>query len=112
MFNMSLRIARTWGFVKKEGPAGPPQGGPGPGPGGPPFGPGGPIGPGGAVPKKYNLTFSLFAINPLNHPNFAAPNGNLSSPFFGQPLSLQTGFGPGGNSTYNRKITMQMNFNF
>jgi hypothetical protein len=48
----------------------------------------------------------------LNHPNFANPNGDLSSPFFGQSLSLQ-GFGPfGAPTTYNRKIDVQLRFMF
>jgi hypothetical protein len=52
------------------------------------------------------------ARNALNHPNYAAPNGDLSSPFFGQSLSL-AGFGPfGAPSTYNRKIDLQLRFTF
>lgn len=62
--------------------------------------------------RKYNLTLSLNARNALNHPNYAAPNGDLSSPFFGQSLSL-AGFGPFGSpSTYNRKIDLQLRFTF
>lgn len=60
---------------------------------------------------KYHLTLGLFAINPLNHPNFAPPNGNLTSPFFGKPLSLQGTFSP-GNAIYNRKVTMQLQLTF
>jgi hypothetical protein len=137
--NLSMRLSRTWGFgnLGESGPAdrdapppgmggargGPGPGGPGgPGGGGPPGGgppPGGPP-PGGiggifgaSTPKRYNLTLSAMAMNVLNHPNFAAPNGDLSSPFFGQPLSLQGGFGPaGGTSTYNRKISLQLRLTF
>jgi hypothetical protein len=104
-FNMLLRLSRTWGFINKEtsGPAAAiAPGGPGMPP--PP--------PASAAPKKkYNVTLSVSAINPLNHPNFGNPNGNLSSPFFGQPQYLQGTFGP-GNGTYNRKITMQMQLAF
>jgi hypothetical protein len=60
---------------------------------------------------KYHMTFSLYAINPLNHPNFAPPDGNLASSFFGKPLNLQGSFSP-GNTTYNRKVTMQVQLNF
>src|SRR5262249_3643434 len=56
--NMSFRLSRTWDFAKKESPGGanavaaaPAQG--------------------SAVPTKYHLTLSVYAINPLNHPNFA-----------------------------------------
>jgi hypothetical protein len=53
------------------------------------------------------------AMNVLNHPNFASPNGDLSSPFFGQSLGLQGGFGPeGAASTYDRKISLQLRLAF
>jgi hypothetical protein len=95
--NMTVRLSRTWDFARKESPEGA-------------------SGPAGATPAsaaamKYHLTLSVYAINPLNHPNFAAPNGNLSSPFFGKPLSLQSNFTP-GNSTYNRKVTLQVQMTF
>jgi len=100
--NMTVRVSRTWDFIKKESPSGgngiaaasapPPQAG-------------------AAIPMKYHLTFSVYAINPLNHPNFATPDGNLTSPFFGKPLSLQGTFSP-GNATYNRKVTMQLQLTF
>jgi hypothetical protein len=62
--------------------------------------------------RKYNLTLSINARNALNHPNYAAPEGDLSSPYFGQYLSL-AGFGPFGSpSTYNRKIDLQLRFTF
>jgi len=64
--------------------------------------------------------------NVLNHVNLSAPNGNLSSPFFGQSLSLNGGFGGfggpgggggggvagGGSGAGNRKVTAQVRFNF
>ena len=68
-------------------------------------------GPGSAASMKYHLTLSAYAINPMNHPDFAQPNGNLASPYFGKPLSLQGTFIP-GNSTYNRKITLQVQMTF
>ncbi len=94
--NMTLRVSRTWDFIKKESSA---------------------VGGAAAAPAasgagmKYHLTLSLYAINPLNHPNFAAPNGNLSSPFFGKPLTMQNNFTP-GNATYNRKVTLQVQMTF
>ena len=136
--NLSMRLSRTWGFGSfgESGPAdkdAPPpgiggvRGGPGPGgPGGGGPGGGGPGGggppPGGPPPsgifgsssaKRYNLTLTIMAMNVLNHPNFASPNGDLSSPFFGQSLSLQGGFGPeGASSTYDRKISLQLRLTF
>lgn len=63
--------------------------------------------------KRYNLTLSVMVRNLLNTSNFAAPSGDLSSPYFGEPRSLAGGFGPfGGNSTYNRKIDLQLRFSF
>ena len=80
------------------------RGGPG---GGPPPGGGGP-----ASAHKYNLTLSISARNALNHPNYAAPSGDLSSPYFGEYRSL-AGFGPfGGATTYNRKVDVQLRFTF
>jgi hypothetical protein len=130
-----LRLSRTWAFGGKRetdpnaagfgGPGGPPPGGGGPGGGGmrggggPPPG-GGPGGPGGPPPglgfnsgRRYTVTLGINAMNALNHANYAAPSGDLSSPFFGMPLSLASGFGPmGGSGTYNRKIDVQLRFGF
>ncbi|MGH9874312.1 MAG: hypothetical protein ACRD9S_17810, partial [Pyrinomonadaceae bacterium] len=84
---------------------------------------GGPPPGGGAEAKRYSMQFSLNFQNVLNHVNLAPPVGNLSSPFFGQSLSLSGGFGgfggpggggaPGGGSgAGNRKVTAQVRFNF
>ena len=130
-FFLNLRLARTWSFGNKpesdnspRPQQGPPPGmggvrgggGPPPGGGGPPPGGGGPGGPGGmfggSSSKKYNVTLSVMARNVLNHPNYGTPNGDLSSPYFGQSLGL-AGFGPfGGSTTYNRKIDLQLRFTF
>jgi len=61
--------------------------------------------------KRYNLTLSVSARNLLNYVNLASPDGNLSSPYFGQSLALASGFG-GGNSVYNRRIDLQLRFTF
>ncbi len=67
---------------------------------------------GGSSGKRYNLTLSANVRNVFNHPNYAAPSGDLSSPFFGDYRSL-AGFGPfGGNTTYNRKVDIQLRFTF
>lgn len=99
--NMTLRISRTWDFVKNESSGD--SNGAGAVPGNAPPGVPGPVAAGHTVPAKYHLTFGVYAINPLNHPNFAPPNGDLSSPFFGKPLSLQGIFANGtftpGNGT-------------
>ncbi|MGD0580204.1 MAG: TonB-dependent receptor, partial [Bryobacteraceae bacterium] len=124
-FNLNLRVARTWGFGKSKetsssgpggGPGGPmmgggPRGGPGGG-GGFRGGPGGMFGGGGDnTGKRYNLTLSASARNLLNYVNLSSPNGNLSSPYFGQSLALASGFG-GGAGVYNRRIDLQLRFSF
>jgi hypothetical protein len=64
--------------------------------------------------RRYTVTLGVNAMNALNHANYAAPNGDLTSPFFGVSQSLGGGFGPmgGGASTYNRKIDFQLRFGF
>ena len=130
---LMLRLGRTWAFGGKNESSGNPQGGmmmgggPPPGGGGGGRGPGGPggggpmMGGGGPPPgmfggtsgRRYTLTLSLNALNALNRANYAPPNGDLSSPYFGQYTSLGGGFGPmGGASTYNRKVSIQLRFAF
>jgi hypothetical protein len=62
--------------------------------------------------------------NLFNHVNLSSPVGNLSSPFFGESLGLNGGFGGfgggpgggggagGGSGAGNRKVTAQVRFNF
>ncbi|HXL79676.1 MAG TPA: TonB-dependent receptor [Pyrinomonadaceae bacterium] len=97
-------------------------GGGGPRGGGALAGLGGPPTGGGAEAKRYSMQFSLNFQNLFNHVNLAPPVGNLSSPFFGQSLALNGGFGgfgPGGGGgggggigAGNRKVTAQIRFNF
>ena len=91
-------------------------GGGGRGPGGP--GPGGFGGGGGGGGGKYALNVSINVQNALNHVNLRAPEGNLTSPNFGQSLGLSFfgGFGPSGFGTGtgagNRKIYLSLRFTF
>jgi len=136
-FNMNLRVNRTWTIGGKgEAPSGmggmmmgggPPGGGMGGGGmrggGGPPPGavmttpPPGMMGAASAnqaPSRRYTITLGLNASNILNHVNYAAPSGDLGSPFFGQYRSLAGGFitmSPGGG-TYNRKLDIQLRFGF
>lgn len=86
---------------------------------------GGPPGGGGAEAKRYSMQFSLNFQNLFNHVNLSPPVGNLSSPFFGQSLSLSPSFGGfggpgggggggagGGSGAGNRRVTAQVRFNF
>jgi hypothetical protein len=110
------------------GPSAPAGGGAG-GPGGPGggarvaavgAGPG-PQGGGGPAPsteKRYNLNVSINFQNLFNHVNLGLPVGNLSSPSFGESLSLGGnfgGFGGGGagsSGAGNRRIYAQVRLNF
>jgi hypothetical protein len=133
-FTINARLSKTWGFGKpREGNSGPgdfgggdgDRGGRGPrGGGGGGGGPRGMSGGGGgrrgggmfggvSTGKRYNLTFSVSARNLLNHVNLTPPIGNLSSPLFGQSLSIAGGFGPeGASSAANRRIDLSLRFTF
>ena len=58
---------------------------------------------------RYQLRFSVEAQNVLNHNNPGTPVGILSSPFFGQSISLN---GSSGISAANRTLTLHSNFSF
>jgi hypothetical protein len=60
--------------------------------------------------SRYNLTFSVAARNVFNNVNVATPVGNLSSPLFGEANGLAGG--PYSSSTANRRIDLQVSFNF
>lgn len=128
-FSVNLRMSRTWGFGNRAeseprepfggatggGDRGPMmmRGGGGGGPrGGSGRGPGGMFG-GGETGKRFNLTLSVSARNLLNNVNLSTPVGNLSSPLFGQSLSLAGGFGPGsGSAASNRRLDLQLRLTF
>jgi hypothetical protein len=64
-----------------------------------------------STPHKYNLTLVGFGQNIFNHENLSAPNGTMSSQFFGKSQSLAGGFfGP--STAGNRSIFLEANFNF
>jgi hypothetical protein len=130
-FSLNVRLSKSFGFGKKTeatntlggsggagGTFGRGPGGPG-GRGGGGFGGRGGGGPdAGATNHRYNLTFSVAARNIFNNVNLTTPVGNLGSPLFGQSNGIVTGFGPGGGgggpggAAANRKIDLQVSFNF
>ncbi|MGA2115004.1 MAG: carboxypeptidase regulatory-like domain-containing protein [Bryobacteraceae bacterium] len=141
LVSINLRIYRTWGFggnkkVKAStqadgGPPGSPgvmamagRGGPGgggPPPGGGPGGPGGPGGfmGGGSSEHPYNLTLSLNVENVFNHFNPSGYQGVITSPYFLEATSVNTGFGGGGpggaqngSVANNRRIQLGLRFTF
>lgn len=65
-----------------------------------------------SVSRKYNLTFSLWGTNILNHTNLGTPSGVMQSPYFLTSQSLAGGFFRGGSSSGNRTIMLQAMFSF
>jgi hypothetical protein len=141
-FSANFRLSRTWGWGEPTtaappgggggpgGPGGPPGGGPGGGGGGRGGGGGGGFAGGGGgrggggmgmggfggTGKRYNLTLTLSARNAFNHVNYGAPNGVLTSPFFGESTTLagQGGgtFGGAGTAAGNRRVELQLRLTF
>jgi hypothetical protein len=120
VFTFNMRFGKTFGLgpkLEKSGATA--SGGSGGGPphqhggGGNPFGMsgGGRGGFGGdSSGRKYSLTFNVMVHNLFNNLNEAAPVANLSSPYFGQTISLAGG--PFGNGAYNRRLDLQVMFSF
>ena len=111
---LNFRFAKTFGFGRETKGGGGPMGGHhGPrgglggrglsGGGGNPFGFGG-------TGRQYNLTLSMFVRNALNSRNPGLPVGTLSSPFFGQSISIAGG--PFSSAAANRSVYLQAMFSF
>jgi hypothetical protein len=69
---------------------------------------------GGGSDSPYNLTLGLQVTNVFNNVNFNTPIGNLSSSRFGQSTSTAGGFGfgGGGGNAGNRRVELQLRFNW
>ena len=103
-----LRLARTWSFGR-EGRSGT-SGGSASDHGGMPI-----PQPAGASTRRYNLTLSASSLNALNHANYGPPDGDLSSPYFGQYRSLGgmvVMVHGGAGAAYNRKVDLQLRFSW
>ena len=130
-FVVNLRASKTFGFggpLQASGGAGAGGGGGGRrggGGGGGRRGGGGGGGRGGRAGGggdegseryRYNLNFSVNIQNLLNNTNEGQPVGNLSSPLFGQSIGSAGGFGRGGGgggqAAGNRRVELQLRFNF
>ena len=116
---LNLRLSKSFAF----GPEIKGAGGPGGGRGGPrggglggrglSGGGGGPsvfFGGGGPSNRRYSLTLSVFARNVLNSQNPGPPVGALSSPLFGQTISIAGG--AFSSASANRRIDLQARFSF
>jgi hypothetical protein len=129
-FSVNLRMSRTWGFGEvrtsaaggssdhggggDHGSRGGSSGGMRGGSSGGMRGGGGPSmrgGGGESTNQRYNLTLSVNARNMLNNVNLANPVGSLSSPNFGESLSV-TNSSFGGSSANNRRIDLSLRFSF
>jgi hypothetical protein len=116
---VNLRLSKTFGFGRETkgggggeggfGGRGGPRGG-GLGPRGLSGGGGNPFAFGSTTNRRYNLTFSIGVRNLLNTFNPGNPVANLSSPFFGQTLSV--GGGPFASASANRRVDLQVRFSF
>jgi len=113
---VNFRFSKSFGFGRETKGGG----GPGGGPRGPRGGLGGrglsgggggnPFGFGGSTGRQYSLTLSMFVRNAFNSRNPGLPVGNLSSPFFGQSISLAGG--AFSSATANRSVYLQAMFAF
>ncbi len=150
LVSVNMRLYRTFGFggAKKNavangmpgmpsagvmgmaGGGGPGGGGHGPGGGGPGGGgmggPGGGMmgmmGGGGSTEHPYNVTLSVSFENMLNHVNPGGYQGVITSPYFLEATSVNTGFGGGGpggggpggpgGAANNRRVTFGLRFTF
>jgi len=153
LVSVNLRLSRTFGFGTRHkaagpggadgmpspgmmgmggggrgpgggGPGGPGGGGPGGGgPGGMGGGPMGMGGGGGSSEHPYSVTLSANIENILNHLNPGGYQGVITSPYFLQPTSVNTGFGgggPGGGgpggfggaAANNRRVQLGLRFSF
>jgi hypothetical protein len=67
---------------------------------------------GGGTEHRYNLTFSVSARNILNTVNYSTPAGAISSPFFLQSTAITGGYGAEQTPTNNRRLDLQLRFQF
>ncbi|HWE84539.1 MAG TPA: TonB-dependent receptor [Terracidiphilus sp.] len=125
---VNLRVSRGFAFgPESSGPSGQQDGGghfggggggrrggpPGGslGPGGLSGGPGGMRGMfGGGASRKYNLTFSVQALNLFNDIDYGGPNGTIGSPDFLRSTTLAGGIFSSGSAA--RRIFLQATFAF
>jgi len=135
LVSINMRIYRVFGFGAIRGSqaqssrggggyGGPGGGPPGGGPGGMRGGGGGGRGMGGmfgdSTEHRFNLTLGVNFTNILNHFNPGGYQGVVTSPYFLEPTSVNTGFGGGfpggggmaGSTANNRRIDFQTRLTF
>lgn len=92
--SLRLVVSKTFGFGPRPARVAAAAGGPKP----------------EAPEPRYHLRFSIESQNVTNHKNPGVPVGVLSSPFFGQSISLASDFS--SISAANRTVTLHSNFSF
>ena len=103
--SLQLRAQKTVKFGPRQAPEGPPGDAAAAAPP--------PVKPGAPAPRPdpaYQLSFSVSANNVLNHTNGAVPIGVLTSPFFGNSITLDGMFF--NNSAANRNVFLETAFRF
>ena len=78
------------------------------------------MGGGGSSEHRYNVTLSVNFENLLNHVNPGGYQGVITSPYFLQATSVNTGFGGGpggggpggGGAANNRRVMLGLRFTF
>jgi hypothetical protein len=96
--DLDLTLRKAFKFGPRVAPPAPEPGSPAP------------TGPAEKPDPRYMLAFSIDAENVLNHVNPGAPVGVLTSPEFGQSISLNSPYG--GNSSATRTVQLHMGFEF
>ncbi len=107
-FSVNLRVSKSFGFgPEKAAPSGNTPSNFGR-PGRPPMGG---IFSSPLTDRKYNLTISVQGRNLLNHTNPGPIIGDITSPLFGEANSMSGG-GVFSENANNRRLELQMRFNF
>jgi len=75
------------------------------------------MGVGGSTEHPYNLTVSINVENVLNHFNPGGYQGVITSPYFLEATSVNTGFGGGGPGGFagaanNRRVQLGLRLTF
>ncbi len=114
-FNMFARISKTFGFGKVADGSGMGGGhyhrhGGGLGGRGLSSSNQSPFRHGNSESHRYQIEVGAMVRNLFNHPNLGTPVGNVTSPLFGQSLSLAGGFF--GGSSANRSVNFFLRFGF
>jgi hypothetical protein len=65
---------------------------------------------GNATNRRYSLTLSVNARNIFNRENLGTPIGNITSPKFGESVSLAGG--PYSGQAASRRVELQASFSF